>query len=126
MENAYEKAVETDCNQQCANRKSRQIGKQRRAGNTAQLHQLGERRAEGGIEHQRRCHGERQHRERAREIGARGCMDLRNRIFRAVNNAAGQPQVQRPNGIAVSEDSKTLYVIDSHPKPGGNRTVFFA
>ncbi|MBI2808615.1 MAG: SMP-30/gluconolactonase/LRE family protein [Planctomycetes bacterium] len=35
-----------------------------------------------------------------------------------------QKEVQRPNGIAVSPDDKTLYVVDSHPKPGGNRKVW--
>lgn len=35
-----------------------------------------------------------------------------------------QKEVERPNGIAISPDDKTLYVIDSHPKPGGNRKVW--
>lgn len=35
-----------------------------------------------------------------------------------------QKEVQRPNGIAITPDDKTLYVIDSHPKPGGNRKVW--
>ena len=34
-----------------------------------------------------------------------------------------QEHLQRPNGLAVTADAKTLYVIDSHPKPGGNRKV---
>jgi gluconolactonase len=41
-----------------------------------------------------------------------------------VTRVLGQPVVQRPNGIAVSEDGRTLYVIDSHPKPGGNRKIW--
>ena len=35
-----------------------------------------------------------------------------------------QPQIGRPNGIAVTQDSKTLYVIDSHPVIGGNRKIW--
>ncbi len=35
-----------------------------------------------------------------------------------------QKEIDRPNGIAVTPDSKTLYVIDSHPKVGGNRKIW--
>ena len=35
-----------------------------------------------------------------------------------------QKEIDRPNGIAVSPDDKTLYVIDSHPKIGGNRKIW--
>lgn len=35
-----------------------------------------------------------------------------------------QPEVERPNGLAVSPDGKTLYVVDSHPRPGGNRKIW--
>ena len=35
-----------------------------------------------------------------------------------------QPAIDRPNGIAITPDAKTLYVIDSHPKPGGNRKIW--
>jgi gluconolactonase len=35
-----------------------------------------------------------------------------------------QKEIHRPNGIAVSPDSKTLYVIDSHPRIGGNRKLW--
>jgi gluconolactonase len=41
-----------------------------------------------------------------------------------VTRVLGQPQVQRPNGIAVTPDARTLYVIDSHPQPGGNRKIW--
>ncbi|HZT81431.1 MAG TPA: SMP-30/gluconolactonase/LRE family protein, partial [Gemmataceae bacterium] len=41
-----------------------------------------------------------------------------------VTRVLGQPAVQRPNGIAITPDAKTLYVIDSHPKPGGNRKIW--
>jgi gluconolactonase len=35
-----------------------------------------------------------------------------------------QKEIDRPNGIAVAHDDKTLYVIDSHPKVGGNRKIW--
>jgi gluconolactonase len=41
-----------------------------------------------------------------------------------VTRVLSQPAVQRPNGIAVTPDAKTLYVIDSHPHPGGNRKIW--
>lgn len=42
----------------------------------------------------------------------------------AVARVAGQPEIHRPNGIAVTPDARTLYVVDSHPKPGGNRKIW--
>jgi gluconolactonase len=41
-----------------------------------------------------------------------------------VTRILGQPAVQRPNGIAVTQDSRTMYVVDSCPVPGGNRKVW--
>jgi gluconolactonase len=41
-----------------------------------------------------------------------------------VTRVLTQKEVDRPNGIAVSPDDSTLYVIDSHPKPGGNRKIW--
>lgn len=35
-----------------------------------------------------------------------------------------QPAIGRPNGIAVSPDDETLYIIDAHPVVGGNRKVW--
>src|SRR5439155_4027549 len=35
-----------------------------------------------------------------------------------------QKDVDKPNGICVTPDAKTLYVIDSHPKVGGNRKIW--
>src|SRR5581483_89794 len=35
-----------------------------------------------------------------------------------------QKEIHRPNGIAVTPDGTTLYVIDSHPKQGGNRKIW--
>jgi gluconolactonase len=41
-----------------------------------------------------------------------------------VKRVLTQKQIDRPNGIAVAPDDKTLYVIDSHQKVGGNRKVW--
>ncbi|MBY0526886.1 MAG: SMP-30/gluconolactonase/LRE family protein [Gemmataceae bacterium] len=41
-----------------------------------------------------------------------------------VTRVLTQKEVDRPNGIAVSPDNKLLYVIDSHPKVGGNRKIW--
>lgn len=35
-----------------------------------------------------------------------------------------QPQIGRPNGIAVSQDCKLLYLVDSHSIVGGNRKIW--
>lgn len=35
-----------------------------------------------------------------------------------------QPDIQRPNGIAVTQDSRTLYLVDSCPVVGGNRKIW--
>jgi len=34
-----------------------------------------------------------------------------------------QPEIQRPNGIALSPDEQTLYLVDSCPVTGGNRKI---
>jgi gluconolactonase len=41
-----------------------------------------------------------------------------------VTRVLSQPDVERPNGIAITPDDKTLYVIDSHPRPGGARKIW--
>jgi gluconolactonase len=41
-----------------------------------------------------------------------------------VTRVLSQPQIQRPNGIAITPDARTLYVIDSHPQIGGNRKIW--
>jgi len=41
-----------------------------------------------------------------------------------VSRVLSQKHIDRPNGIAVSPDGATLYVVDSHPKPSGNRKVW--
>lgn len=48
------------------------------------------------------------------------CIDGDAKVRRVLT----QKEIDRPNGIAVSPDDKTLYVIDSHPKVGGNRKVW--
>src|SRR5262245_15256095 len=41
-----------------------------------------------------------------------------------VTRVLGQPDVQKPNGIAVAPDDRTLYVVDANDKPGGNRKIW--
>lgn len=35
-----------------------------------------------------------------------------------------QPSIQRPNGIAITPDDRTLYLVDSNPNAGGNRKIW--
>jgi gluconolactonase len=42
----------------------------------------------------------------------------------SVTRILSQPHIQRPNGIAVTQDSKRLYVVDSCPVVDGNRKVW--
>ena len=42
----------------------------------------------------------------------------------SVTRILAQPVVQRPNGIAVTQDSRLLYVVDSCPIVGGNRKIW--
>jgi gluconolactonase len=48
------------------------------------------------------------------------CIDEAGKVTRRLT----QKEIDRPNGIAVSPDDKILYVIDSHPKVGGNRKIW--
>ena len=48
------------------------------------------------------------------------CIDEAGKVTRRLT----QQEIDRPNGIAVSPDDKTLYVIDSHPRVGGNRKIW--
>jgi gluconolactonase len=41
-----------------------------------------------------------------------------------VTRVLSQPQIERPNGLAITPDARTLYVIDSHTRIGGNRKVW--
>ncbi len=41
-----------------------------------------------------------------------------------VTRILAQPDIERPNGIAVTQDAKTLYLVDSCPTVGGNRKIW--
>ena len=41
-----------------------------------------------------------------------------------VTRLLAQPTIQKPNGIALAPDDKTLYVVDSNPAPKGNRKIW--
>jgi gluconolactonase len=41
-----------------------------------------------------------------------------------VTRVLEQPVVQKPNGIAIAPDDKHLYLVDSNPRPGGNRKIW--
>lgn len=42
----------------------------------------------------------------------------------SVTRVLTQPEIQRPNGIAISPDEQTLYLVDSCPVIGGNRKIW--
>ncbi len=42
----------------------------------------------------------------------------------SVRRILKQPAIQRPNGIAVTQDGRTLYLVDSCPVVGGNRKIW--
>ncbi len=41
-----------------------------------------------------------------------------------VRRVVSQPAIGRPNGLAITPDDKTLYVVDSHNVAGGNRKIW--
>ena len=41
-----------------------------------------------------------------------------------VEQVLSQPSIQKPNGIAISPDDKTLYIVDSNPIAKGNRKIW--
>jgi gluconolactonase len=47
-------------------------------------------------------------------------IELDGRVARVLQ----QPVIQKPNGITISPDNRTLYVVDSNPAPGGNRKIW--
>lgn len=47
-------------------------------------------------------------------------IDLDGSVTRIIQ----QPDIERPNGIAVTQDSKLLYLVDSCPNVGGNRKIW--
>jgi gluconolactonase len=42
----------------------------------------------------------------------------------AVARILGQPELERPNGVAISPDDRTLYVVDSNQELGGRRCLW--
>jgi gluconolactonase len=42
----------------------------------------------------------------------------------SVTRVLSQPEIERPNGLAISPDARTLFVVDSHSRPGGNRKIW--
>jgi len=64
------------------------------------------------------CYGDRGHMEMNVEGVYR--IDANGRVTRVL----GQPEVQRPNGIATAPDGNTLYVVDSNDDEGGNRKIW--
>ena len=62
--------------------------------------------------------------------GDRTTMELNHdSVFRidadgSVSKVITQPEIQRPNGIALSPDERTLYLVDSCPIVGGNRKIW--
>jgi gluconolactonase len=47
-------------------------------------------------------------------------IDLDGKVARVL----GPPQIERPNGLAITPGGKTLYLNDSNSRPGGNRKVW--
>ncbi len=62
--------------------------------------------------------------------GDRATMELdHDSVYRinldgTVTRVITQPEIQRPNGIAISPDEQTLYLVDSCPVVGGNRKIW--
>ena len=64
------------------------------------------------------CYGDRSIMEMQEEGVYR--IDLDGSVFRVLQ----QPAIQRPNGITLSPDDGTLYLVDSNHQPGGNRKIW--
>jgi gluconolactonase len=64
------------------------------------------------------CYGDRTQMEMDVECVYR--IDLDGRVVRILS----PPDIQRPNGLAVTLDSRQLYVVDSCPTVGGNRKIW--
>lgn len=47
-------------------------------------------------------------------------IDLDGSVHRIIT----PPAIERPNGLAVTPNADTLYLVDSHPRPGGNRKIW--
>lgn len=64
------------------------------------------------------CYGDRSQMEMPQEGVYR--IDRDGRVSRILE----QPSVERPNGLAVTQDAQRMYVVDSCPTPGGNRKIW--
>jgi len=64
------------------------------------------------------CYGDRSVMEM--EIEGVYCIDPSGSVTRILQ----QPDIQRPNGIAITPDDQTLYLVDSNPNVGGNRKIW--
>lgn len=64
------------------------------------------------------CYGDRSQMEM--EIEGVYRIDLDGSVTRILQ----QPNIERPNGIAVTQDSQRLYLVDSCPTIGGNRKIW--
>lgn len=64
------------------------------------------------------CYGDRSTMQMLHESVYR--IDADGRVTRILS----QPDIQRPNGIALSPDERTLYVVDSCPVVGGHRRIW--
>lgn len=64
------------------------------------------------------CYGDRSTMRMSHESVYR--IDLDGTVTRVIT----QPDIQRPNGIALAPDEKTLYVVDSCPVMGGHRRIW--
>ncbi|MFN0054361.1 MAG: SMP-30/gluconolactonase/LRE family protein [Planctomycetales bacterium] len=64
------------------------------------------------------CYGDRRTMRMADESVYR--IDPDGRVTRVLS----QPDIQRPNGIALAPDERTLYVVDSCPVAGGHRRIW--
>ena len=62
--------------------------------------------------------------------GDRDLMEMQEEaVYRIEKNGSvirvlQQPKIQRPNGLTLSPDGKTLYVVDSNHNPDGNRKIW--
>ena len=75
-------------------------------------------RANGQIFFTDPCYGDRSSMRMSHESVYR--IDPDGKVTRAIT----QPAIQRPNGIALAPDERTLYVVDSCPVAGGNRKIW--
>ncbi len=66
------------------------------------------------------CYWEASRREMEMSVEGVYRIDPDGRVTRIIE----QPAIQRPNGIAATQDGRTLYLVDSCSVPGGNRKIW--